>query len=55
MKHALSPYDSDLIPKVYGWNSAKEGSGWIAEEYMPGEPLNKTFPTLPLTKKKRLY
>lgn len=46
MRDALSIYDPNLVPEVYGWNSAAEGQGWIVEQCMPGEPLDKAFPTL---------
>ena len=32
-----------LIPRVFGWESARNGQGWMLQEYMHGSPLLDDF------------
>lgn len=38
---ALSP--REIVPDVYGWQSAANGQGWILMEHMAGTPLDAEF------------
>lgn len=55
-RDALSPKNLDhLIPKVFGWENAKENeAGWIAMESMVGQDLDQSFEGLDLEKKKNV-
>ncbi len=53
---ALRPFQSQVIPQVYGWGTAKAGAqGWILEELMPGVPLDEAFETMGLQQKKKIF
>ncbi|KAK9320838.1 kinase-like domain-containing protein [Lipomyces orientalis] len=57
-KNALSSYPSKIVPDVFGWDCDSspvhqpESYSWIMEEFVTGEPLDKTFPSLSLMQKR---
>lgn len=50
MRHALATTLRRIVPKVYAWEPAKEGCGWIAQEYLEGEQLSVRMTKLPADK-----
>lgn len=42
-RDALQAKFPDLIPRVFGWGSARLGQGWILQEHMAGNPLLDDF------------
>ena len=40
---ALQAKFPGFIPRVFGWRSARDGQGWILQEYMAGSPLLDDF------------
>lgn len=50
---AVSPSYTSVVPRVYGYGSATDGGiGWIAEEYMPGDDLDKSWKSMTLLNKR---
>ncbi|KAI4138391.1 MAG: hypothetical protein LQ341_004689, partial [Variospora aurantia] len=42
-RDALHAEFPGLVPRVFGWGSAKDGQGWILQEHMAGSPLLDDF------------
>lgn len=42
-REALRPNLEHIVPRVYGWASAKGGNGWVLQERMPGDVLVEDF------------
>lgn len=42
-RNALQAKFPGLIPRVFGWGSARDGQGWILQEFMTGSPLLDDF------------
>lgn len=40
---ALLAKFAGFVPRVFGWGSARDGQGWILQEYMAGSPLLDDF------------
>lgn len=53
---ALSGFEPHVVPSVYGWGSAAPPSsqGWILQELMSGTPLDESFESLNLDRKKNI-
>ena len=45
-RDTLAPKLSHLVPRIFGWGSAKEGQGWILQEHMPGSPALQDWPAM---------
>lgn len=52
---ALRGFRPHVVPRVYGWGSAKSGQGWILQEFMPGLPVNEAFGTMDHDQKKEIF
>jgi hypothetical protein len=54
---ALSAFQPHIVPRVYGWGSAAGDSaqGWIAQELMPGSPLDGAFEAMGLEEKRKVF
>jgi hypothetical protein len=50
MRRALATALRRIVPKVYAWEPAKKGFGWIAQEYMEGEQLSFQMTKIPADK-----
>jgi hypothetical protein len=50
MRRALASAPRRVVPRVYAWEPAKEGCGWIAQEYLEGEQLSVQMTKLPADK-----
>lgn len=42
-RDALQAEFPGFVPRVFGWGSARDGQGWILQEYMTGSPLLDDF------------
>ena len=42
-RDALQAKFPGLVPRVFGWGSARYGQGWILQEHMAGDPLLDDF------------
>ncbi|KAJ8123469.1 hypothetical protein ONZ43_g592 [Nemania bipapillata] len=51
---ALGHLEPNVVPRVFGWESAKSSQGWILQELMPGVPVDETFGSMDLGKKRRI-
>lgn len=53
---ALSSFEPHVVPSVYGWGSAATPSsqGWILQELMPGTPVDESFESMHLDRKKNI-
>lgn len=54
---ALAGVALHIVPSVYAWGSASTESsqGWIMQKLMPGAPLDESFGTMELEKKREMF
>lgn len=54
---ALSHFDPEIVPSVYGWGSAaaESSQGWILQKLMPGVPVDAAFPDMDLKGKRVIF
>lgn len=55
VSEALCNFQPPVVPRIYGWESAASGQGWILQELMPGEPLDEAFESMALDEKRRIF
>jgi hypothetical protein len=51
---ALRHLEPNVVPRVFGWESARSSQGWILQELMPGVPVDEAFNSMDLEKKRNI-
>ncbi|KAI3316928.1 phosphotransferase enzyme family-domain-containing protein [Xylariaceae sp. AK1471] len=51
---ALRHLEPNVVPRVFGWESAASSQGWILQELMPGVPVDEAFHSMNADQKRNI-